>query len=64
MIYDINVANFLKANLRFLFILLFFFIIVGIVLLIVTNKFGESITRLKDFAINVTHDKPFEVQIS
>ena len=59
-VYDINVANFLKANLRFLFILLIFFVILGIVLLTVTNKFGESVTRLKDFAINVTHDKPFE----
>ena len=59
-IYDINVSNFLKANLRLLIILLFFFVIVGIVLLIVTNKFGESVTRLKDFAISVTHDRPFE----
>ena len=59
-IYDINVSNFLKANLRLLLILLFFFVIVGIVLLIVTNKFGESVTRLKDFAISVTHDRPFE----
>ncbi len=61
-VYDINVSNFLKANLRFLFIMLLFFIIVGIVLLVVTNKFGESVTRLKDFAINVTHDKPFEAE--
>jgi len=60
LVYDINVANFLKTNLSFLFILLIFFIIVGIVLFLVTNKFGESITRLKDFAISVTHEKPFE----
>ncbi len=59
-VYDINVANFLKANMRFLFIMLLYFIIVGVVLLLVTNKFGESVTRLKDFAINVTHDKPFK----
>jgi len=59
-LYDINVSTFLKANLRFLFILLSFFIIVGIVLFIVTNKFGESVTRLKNFAISVTHDEPFE----
>jgi|WetSurMetagenome_2_1015567.scaffolds.fasta_scaffold00015_82 two-component system, OmpR family, phosphate regulon sensor histidine kinase PhoR len=59
-VYDINVANFLEANLSFLFILLLLFLIIGVVLFIVTNKFGESVTRLKDFAINVTHDKPFE----
>ncbi|MBN1302685.1 MAG: hypothetical protein JW995_15810, partial [Melioribacteraceae bacterium] len=60
LLYDINVANFLKANLRFLLFLLLFFIIIGIVLLLVTNKFGESVTRLKDFAISITHDEPFE----
>jgi two-component system, OmpR family, phosphate regulon sensor histidine kinase PhoR len=60
LVYDINVVNFLKTNLSFLFILLIFFIIVGIVLFLVTNKFGESVTRLKDFAISVTHEKPFE----
>ncbi len=60
LIYDINVANFLKANLRFLLILLLFFIIIGAVIFLVTNKFGESVTRLKDFAINVTHNEPFE----
>ena len=59
LVYDINISNFLEANLKFLFILLVLFILVGIVLLIVTNKFGESVTRLKDFAISVTHDKPF-----
>ncbi len=61
-VYDINVSNFLKANLKFLFVMLLFFIIVGIVLLVVTNKFGESVTRLRDFAVNVTHDKPFEAE--
>ena len=59
-IYDINVANFLQANLKFLFILLILFITVGVVLFFVTNKFGESVTRLKDFAISITHDEPFE----
>lgn len=59
-IYDITVANFLKTNLSFLFILLIFFVIVGLVLLIVTNKFGESVTRLKDFAISVRNNSPFK----
>jgi len=59
-VYDMDTANFLKANLNYLFILLLLFIIVGFVLLIVTNKFGESVTRLRDFAVNVTHEKPFE----
>ena len=59
LIYDVNIANFLKANLNFLFVLLFSFIVIGIILLIVTNKFGESVTRLKDFALSLRDDKPF-----
>jgi two-component system OmpR family sensor kinase/two-component system phosphate regulon sensor histidine kinase PhoR len=59
LVYDINLANFLKANLRFLLILLGCFVIIGGILLLVTNKFGESVTRLKDFAVSLKDDKPF-----
>lgn len=59
LVYDVNIAKFLKANLSFLIIMLFSFIVIGIVLLTVTNKFGESITRLKDFAVSLRNDKPF-----
>jgi two-component system OmpR family sensor kinase/two-component system phosphate regulon sensor histidine kinase PhoR len=60
LVYDVNVANFAKANLKFLGIIIFFFLVLWAVLLLVTNKFGESVTRLKDFAISVRHNKPFE----
>ncbi len=59
LVYDVTVADFLKGNLRFLFIILFSFIIIGVVILIVTNRFGESVTRLKDFAVSLRNDKPF-----
>ncbi len=59
LIYDVNISNFLKANLNFLFVILFSFIVIGAILLIVTNKFGESVTRLKDFALSLRNDKPF-----
>jgi len=59
LIYNVDVANFLEANLKFLFIVLGCFIIIGIVLFLVTNKFAESVTRLKDFAISVRNEKPF-----
>jgi two-component system phosphate regulon sensor histidine kinase PhoR len=59
-VYDVTVENFLKANFKFLFILLLLFIIVGIVLFVVTKKFGESVIQLKDFALSVTHNKPFK----
>lgn len=59
LVYDINLANFLKTNLRFLIILLLSFVIIGIILLLVTNKFGESVTRLKDFTVSLKNNKPF-----
>jgi len=59
LIYDVNIANFLKANLHFLFIILGCFLIIGAILLIVTNRFGESVTRLQDFTASLKDDKPF-----
>jgi len=59
LVYDINLANFMKANLRFMLIFLLCFVIIGIILLIVTNKFGESVTRLKDFTVSLKNDRPF-----
>lgn len=58
-VYDVTVANFLKANYRFLLLILAFFIIIGIVLFFVTNRFGQSVTKLKDFALSLRNDKPF-----
>ncbi len=58
--YDINLANFLKAKLFFLLTILLFFIGLGIILFIVTNRFGESVTRLRDFALNVSANKPYK----
>jgi two-component system phosphate regulon sensor histidine kinase PhoR len=58
-VYDVNVANFLKAQIFFLILIFIFFVVIGVIILIVSNKFGESITRLKDFAISVGDDKPY-----
>jgi len=59
-LYDVNVANFLKAKLYFLLIILAAFIALGIILFVVTNRFGEAVTRLKDFALSLSTDKPFK----
>jgi two-component system OmpR family sensor kinase/two-component system phosphate regulon sensor histidine kinase PhoR len=61
-IYDISLASFLEAKMIFLAVILFFFVITGAVLLVVTNKFGESITRLKDFAVKVSNNQPFDAK--
>src|SRR5450759_2802955 len=60
LIYDVNIVNFLTAQKMFLVVILFSFIMIWVVLLIVTNRFGESVTKLKDFAIKVSRNEPFD----
>jgi two-component system OmpR family sensor kinase/two-component system phosphate regulon sensor histidine kinase PhoR len=59
-VYDIKVINFLAAKKYFLIIITLSFIAIWVVLLVVTNKFGKSITRLKEFAVRVANNEPFD----
>jgi len=59
-VYDINIENFLATEKMFIVVILFAFILIWIVLLLVTNRFGESITKLKDFAVKVSRNEPFD----
>ncbi len=59
LVYDLRVSMFLKANLSFLGVLLGCFVILGIILLVVTKRFGESVTKLQDFTRSLKGDKPF-----
>jgi len=56
-IYDIKVKSFLKAERLFILFIVFVFLIIWLALNFVTNKFGKSVTKLKDFAIQVNQDK-------
>ena len=59
-VYDIRIISFLSAKKYFLITITLAFIAIWIILLAVTNKFGKSIAKLKDFAVKVANNEPFE----
>jgi len=56
-IYDLKTINFLSVKKYFIIIVTLSFIVIWLVLLAVTNKFGKSIARLKDFAVRVANNE-------
>jgi len=63
-VYDIRIVNFLVAEKMFLVVILFSFVSIWILLLVVTNRFAESITKLKDFAVKINRNEPLDPNIS
>ena len=59
-VYDINIINFLSTEKMFLLVIFSLFLLIWLVLRIVTNRFSESITKLKDFAVKVSRNEPFD----
>ena len=59
-IYDLKTIDFLSVKKYFIIVITLSFIAIWLVLLAVTNKFGKSIARLKDFAVKVANNEPFD----
>ncbi len=59
-VYDLRMVHFLAAKKLFLFIILLAFIVIWSIMLVITNKFSESITKLKDFTLRVSKNEPFD----
>jgi two-component system, OmpR family, phosphate regulon sensor histidine kinase PhoR len=52
-IYNIETRNYLNIDRAFIIYFLFIFILFGIILRLITNHLGDSIAKLKDFALRV-----------
>lgn len=52
-VYNVEIRNFLKIERVFIVYFILLFIIFGIGLLVIANRLGDSISKLKDFAVKV-----------
>jgi len=60
LIYDVRMIHFLEARKVFLFVVFFAFIGIWSIMLVITSRFSESITRLKEFALRVSRNESFD----
>jgi two-component system, OmpR family, phosphate regulon sensor histidine kinase PhoR len=56
-IYDIKIVSFLTAKKYFILVIALSFLIIWLILMAVTNKFGRSVARLRDFAVRVANNE-------
>jgi len=62
-VYNIQVINLLKADKLFWFFIAFIFGLGWVIIKLITKKFGESVSKLKDFASRVINDRNLEPNI-
>ncbi|MFN8209722.1 MAG: HAMP domain-containing sensor histidine kinase [Bacteroidales bacterium] len=59
-VYDIKLIHLLQANKSFILVIILSFIVIWLLLLAVTNRFGKSIAKLKDFAVKIANNEPVD----
>lgn len=59
--YNIQTQHFLKSDNAFLYFIIVFFIVIMVLTQFVTNRFGQSIKQLHDFAINSANEDVAEL---
>jgi two-component system OmpR family sensor kinase/two-component system phosphate regulon sensor histidine kinase PhoR len=64
LVYDINIVNFLIADKMFIPVILISFVLFWVILLFITNKFAESVTVLRDFAVSVSRNEPLQENLT
>jgi len=62
-LYNNETRNFLAIDRAFMLYFLFLFIVFGIVLRLTTNHLGDSIAKLKDFALRVKNGKKMDADL-
>lgn len=59
-LYNIETRSFLDIDRAFILYFLFLFILFGVILRLITNHLGDSIDKLKDFALRVRNGKKMD----
>lgn len=62
LVYDVTVKDFLKTSRNFIVFMAILFVVVGILLVLVTFKLSDTITKLKEFALKAGNNELADYQ--
>jgi len=62
-LYNVETRSFLDIDRAFILYFLFLFILFGIILRLITNHLGDSVAKLKDFALRVRNGKKMDADL-
>ena len=63
LVYDINAKRFIQPDRIFLLFIVFFFLITSFIIVLITDKFGKSISTLREFTLQVLANKPIDEKL-